>query len=29
MNILVAYYSETGNTRKVAETIFAALNQPH
>jgi flavodoxin I len=28
MNILVAYYSETGNTRKVAETIFAALHQP-
>jgi len=25
MNILVAYYSETGNTRKVAEAIFAAL----
>lgn len=25
MNILVAYYSETGNTRKVAETIFAAI----
>jgi flavodoxin len=25
MNILVAYYSETGNTRKIAETIFAAL----
>jgi flavodoxin len=27
MNILVAYYSETGNTRKVAETIFAAIRQ--
>jgi flavodoxin len=25
MNILVAYYSETGNTRKLAEAIFAAL----
>jgi flavodoxin len=25
MNILVAYYSETGNTRKVAESIFASL----
>ncbi len=25
MNILVAYYSETGNTRRVAEAIFAAL----
>jgi flavodoxin len=25
MNILVAYYSETGNTRKVAETIFSAI----
>lgn len=25
MNILVAYYSETGNTRKVAEAIFASL----
>jgi flavodoxin len=25
MNILVGYYSETGNTRKVAEAIFAAL----
>lgn len=25
MNILVAYYSETGNTRKVAEAIFAGL----
>ena len=25
MNILVAYYSETGNTRKVAETVFSAL----
>jgi len=25
MNILVAYYSESGNTRKVAEAIFAAL----
>jgi flavodoxin len=25
MNILVAYYSETDNTRKVAEAIFAAL----
>jgi flavodoxin I len=25
MNILVTYYSETGNTRKVAEAIFAAL----
>lgn len=25
MNILVTYYSETGNTRKVAETIFASL----
>jgi flavodoxin len=25
MNILVAYYSETGNTRKVADAIFAAL----
>lgn len=25
MNILVAYYSETGNTRKVAEAIFAGI----
>jgi len=25
MNILVAYYSETGNTRKVAEAIHASL----
>jgi flavodoxin len=25
MNILVAYYSETGNTRKVAEAIFSAI----
>jgi flavodoxin I len=25
MNILVAYYSETGNTRKVAEAIFQAI----
>lgn len=25
MNILVAYYSETGNTRKVAEAIFNKL----
>jgi flavodoxin len=25
MNILVAYHSETGNTRKVAETIFSAI----
>ncbi len=25
MNILVAYYSETGNTLKVAEAIFAGL----
>ena len=25
MNILVAYLSETGNTRKVAETIFSAI----
>jgi flavodoxin len=25
MNILVVYYSETGNTRKIAEAIFAAL----
>ncbi len=25
MNILVAYYSETGNTRKVAEAVFAGL----
>jgi flavodoxin I len=25
MNILVAYYSETGNTRKVAEAIFQAV----
>jgi len=25
MNILVAYHSETGNTRKVAEAIFAGL----
>lgn len=28
MNILVAYYSETGNTRRVAEAIFAAIRQP-
>jgi flavodoxin len=25
MNILVAYYSQTGNTRKVAEAIFSAI----
>jgi flavodoxin I len=25
MNILVAYYSQTGNTRKVAEAIFAGI----
>jgi flavodoxin len=25
MNILVAYFSETGNTRRVAETIFSAI----
>ena len=25
MEILVAYYSETGNTRKVAEAVFAGL----
>lgn len=25
MNILVAYYSETGNTHKVAEAIFAGI----
>lgn len=25
MNILVVYYSETGNTRKVAEAIFAGI----
>jgi flavodoxin I len=25
MNILVAYYSETGNTRKVAEAVFSGL----
>jgi flavodoxin len=25
MNILVAYYSETGNTRRVAEVIFEAI----
>lgn len=25
MNVLVAYYSETGNTRKVAEAVFTAL----
>jgi flavodoxin I len=25
MNILVAYYSETGNTRKVAEAIFQGI----
>jgi flavodoxin len=25
MNIVVAYYSETGNTQKVAEAVFAAL----
>lgn len=25
MNILVAYYSETGNTRKVAEAIYSAI----
>ncbi|MBN2346454.1 MAG: flavodoxin domain-containing protein [Candidatus Aminicenantes bacterium] len=27
MKILVAYYSETGNTRKVAEAIFAAVHR--
>lgn len=27
MNILVAYYSETGNTHKVAQEIFVALRQ--
>ena len=27
-NILVAYYSHTGNTKKVAEAIFEALPQP-
>ena len=26
MNILVAYYSESGNTRKVAEAIFAGIH---
>ena len=26
MNILVAYYSETGNTHKVAEAIFAGIH---
>jgi flavodoxin len=25
MNILVAYYSETGNTRKIAEAIFSGI----
>ena len=25
MKILVAYYSQTGNTRKVAEAIFAGI----
>jgi flavodoxin I len=25
MNILVAYYSETGNTRKVAEAVFSGI----
>ncbi len=25
MNILVAYYSQTGNTRKLAEAIFSAI----
>jgi flavodoxin len=25
MNILVAYYSETGNTRKVAEVVFSGI----
>ncbi len=29
MNILVAYYSETGNTRKVAEAIFVSLRHVH
>lgn len=27
MNTLIAYYSETGNTRRVAEAIFAAIHQ--
>ena len=27
MNILVAYYSQTGNTRKVAEAIFSAIQR--
>jgi flavodoxin len=26
MNVLVAYHSETGNTRKIAEAVFAALH---
>jgi flavodoxin len=29
MNILVAYYSETGNTRKVAEAIYTTLHHLH
>jgi len=29
MNVLVAYYSETGNTRKVAEAIFAGIETVH
>ncbi|MBW1990569.1 MAG: hypothetical protein JRI59_00270 [Deltaproteobacteria bacterium] len=28
MNILVTYYSETGNTEKVARAIFAQIQQP-
>jgi len=28
MNILVAYYSLTGNTKKVAEAIYEALPEP-
>lgn len=29
MNILVTYYSETGNTRKVAEAIFVGIESSH